>query len=194
MHVDDEAGLSQELRRHHRKLGENDDVGRLQQDDGCAGIARFLEQLPGARGVLLGNEVHALRRGVPRPAGIDRKTRAIQAGNADLHLQEHFLIERRHRRPAHLRVVEGWFEVIEPQVILPAERIELEQLDVRIALQRPVQLEGGHFKHIDLAGRERIRLRLRIRDDEPLDAVHARDLSARPFRWRDRRGAYSACF
>ena len=156
----------------------------MHQDDGGAVVAGFLEQRLRLLEVGLEQPLQALRGLERRSARIERLAHLVVLGVADDGLEEVLLVQGIEDGLADLGVVEGLVQHVVPEHVLQPQRVDVDQLDVRVLPQHREQVMGRRLDHVDLAGQERVDRRLMVGDRAPLHAVDLRDLAAGEARGR----------
>ncbi|MCY1227568.1 hypothetical protein D9M72_398440 [compost metagenome] len=170
LHVDVEAGLLEQLRHHRRKLVEHCEVGRVHQHHGLAVIPCLLEQRLGLFELRLAGEVARLVGGEGRAAGVDGRAAVVQLLVHQLGAHQRLLVDGHEGGLRDLRVVEGRDQVVQVQRERALRHGAVER-DGGVVLERGVLLGGHPLDHVDLAVGQRIGLRLRVLQHDPLHAV-----------------------
>ena len=179
LHVDLEAALFHQRFRDRGEVGQRGEVGRVQQHDRRAVVVGFLQQLARLGEVRFEQALHPLLGRERIAAHEHGLADLVVLRIADRRLEEVLLIEGVEQRLADLRIVERLLQVIGPEGVLQPERIVVDQLDVRVALEQRQQVDRRLLVIVDLAGEQRIERLLLIGDREPLHAVELDHLAAR---------------
>jgi hypothetical protein len=97
---------------------------------------------------------------------------------ADGSVEEVLLIEGIEQRLTDLRVVERLLQTVRAEGVLVAERVVVDEMDVRVLGEQRQQVVRRRFDVIDLAGEQRVDDLLLIGHRQPLDPVDLGGLAA----------------